>query len=812
MDIATEINFKHTLATAFADANSEFFLPGTQLGPFTVESMLGEGGMGQVYKVTQNEPVRRDVALKLSKLPAELHDDPHARQRGELLFELEKQALASLNHPNIAKLYEAGSIPGNPPRVYLAMEWIDGATLEQHVLERCAKLPARDAIREVLTLFADTCLGVHHAHQRQLIHRDLKPNNILVQAIDGRMVPKVIDFGVAVGARAQPGMTAGTREYMSPEQFDPERRLDARSDVHALGVSLAEMLMLALRQKLPKGWSSNSLRSALHKCSSSEAVAPYNSATSARRSSYPHPQPAHSDDEKQASEQLSERLAKLLSAPLQAVLNKAVAAEPDDRYSSADAFAHDLRALLRHQPVRAYPGSVWYRAQLFWQRNRLAVSLASVAVLALLAGLSAALYGLQQAKAERSVALAQAERAQLTNDFLSDVISGVDPDQAAALDTALMKRILDDAAKRANQLQGKHLLQAEVLRTISRAYSSITEFKSAVTHAEAGLQALAQADPAAHPNLAMELEMALGQAHSGAGDSKAALAASQRACDIAERSQGVDKIDAIDLARCKTAVAWEHYFLGEPTLALQLAQAVNTAINPERDEAADKAYTSNLRILGIALGETGDLISAEKAFRTKLARCQKRHGELHSCSLNASNSLGVNLLQQKRFQQAAEHFQVLLQQSEQLFGKEHQATISVVSNLAGALRQSGQTEASAPHYRRAYALAAKHYGEESRYALTLSGNLANLEIDLKQADLALGRLDQLKPLLEKSFDAHHAIFREHYKSRAKAHTALKQNALAIQAWQQVAQWAQANDADPKQSTLQEAQAEIAKLK
>ncbi len=796
MDIPTEINLRHTLAAAFADANAEIFLPGTQLGPFTIDSLLGEGGMGQVYKVTQNEPVRRDVALKLSKLPADVHDDPRARQRSELLFELEKQALASLNHPNIAKLYEAGSIPGDPPRVYLAMEWIDGPTLEQHVVRRCAKLPAQQAIASVLTLFADTCLGVHHAHQRQLIHRDLKPNNILVQDIDGQSVPKVIDFGVAVGARSQPGMSAGTREYMSPEQCDPERRLDARSDVHALGVSLAEMLLLALRQTLPAGWSSNSLRSALEH-------------TSLRRT-IDAQQPTTEQDVR-VSEQLSKHLQQVLSAPLHAVLSKAIALEPDDRYSSADAFAQDLRALLRHQPVQAYRGSAAYRAQLFWRRNRLAVSLGSVAVFALVAGLSAALYGLQQARAERSIALEQAERAQLTNEFLSDVISGVNPDVASTMDTALMKTILDDAAERAYQLQSKALLQAEVLATISKAYSSITEFKTAITHADAGLRALARTNPAAHPNLEMELYMALGQARSGNGESKASRAASETACNIAERHQGQDKIDHVDIARCKTSLAWEHYFLGNPAIALELAQTVDASLNPKHDLASEKAHTNNLRILSIALSETGNLIAAEKTIREMLARCKQRNGELHSCTLNASNTLAVNLLQQKRYVQAAELLQVLLQQSEQLLGKEHQGTISVVSNLAGALRQSGQVQASEPYYRRALALAEKHYGAQSRYALSLSGNLANLEIDLKQAQAALQRLDRLKPLLEKEFDPHHAIFREHYTSRAKAHVALNQKPQALQAWQAVAGWARANDADPEQKVLKEVETEIAKL-
>nr|MBP6626491.1 serine/threonine protein kinase [Arenimonas sp.] len=223
-----------TIPTAGAAA---VLAPGARLGHYRIESLLGRGGMGEVYRAEQLEPVRRTVALKLL----------HARRldaRHLAYFEIERQLLAQMKHPAIAQVYDAGATPDGFP--YFAMEFIEGEPLtrfcEQH------RLP----LRERLELFIRVCEGVQHAHQKGVIHRDLKPGNILVSVVDCRPLPKIIDFGIATAAtrslaasEAQDGLErAGTPDYMSPEQAGLEAgiEVDTRSDVYSLGVLLFELL------------------------------------------------------------------------------------------------------------------------------------------------------------------------------------------------------------------------------------------------------------------------------------------------------------------------------------------------------------------------------------------------------------------------------------------------------------------------------------------------------------------------------------------------------------------------------------------
>src|SRR5215468_9601577 len=211
----------------------------TSVGPYALIGLLGTGGMGEVWRAEQTEPFRRTVALKLIKAGMDT-------RAVVARFESERQALALMEHPNIAQVFDAGATEGGRP--YFVMEYVPGLPITQYADKQ------RLSIRERLALFVQVCEGVQHAHQKAIIHRDLKPANVLVQEVDQKPVPKIIDFGLAkaMGPRltdltmfTEIGTTVGTPAYMSPEQA-AESNIDTRSDVYSLGVILYELLVGAL--------------------------------------------------------------------------------------------------------------------------------------------------------------------------------------------------------------------------------------------------------------------------------------------------------------------------------------------------------------------------------------------------------------------------------------------------------------------------------------------------------------------------------------------------------------------------------------
>jgi eukaryotic-like serine/threonine-protein kinase len=777
-NLATEMDLKKTLLDAYAiEQPTDALSVGTVLGPFLIEALLGRGGMGQVYKVQQREPVVRPVALKLINQSKSMDTDAQSLRKADLLFEIERQALASLDHPNIAKLFDAGSLPTTPPRLYFAMEWVDGVTLDVFVRSIGGK---PDAERQTIQALIDVCRGAHHAHQRRVVHRDLKPNNILVQQIDGRAVPKIIDFGIAIGDQVTSSQAAGTPEYMAPEQFQVARRLDARADVHALGVCLIELLCIARQSTaLQQGWNSASLRSVL---------------TSTGVLQRPD----------RGSEQLA-RAIQDIPQSLRAIARKAIEADPEQRYASAFELANELDAFLANRPVRAMPSSRRYLASLFFKRHRTAVLLSMLTIFALISGLGAAVYGLWQARHERQVAIEQADRAQQTSHFLAEVLTGVEPDQAKSMDTALLKQILRRAADDANQkLVNRPQMQAEILSIVARAYNAIGEYADAQKYAAAGVQRIESLPGLARERL--ELKLQLGQALSGQSQFRQAVDLASSACQQAERELGTNDLDSL---RCLSNLAWDQYYVGDTKQSIETAERAGVAL--ERINAPIAAQLYNLRVLGAALGEAGQLIQAEQVQRRLVAASTKHFGPEHTKTLSARSSLGVALLQQGRFAEAVSEYQSLLPLSEKVFGAEHQATISLLSNYAGALRQSGQVAASGPIYERALQLSSKRYGVDSGYTLNIAVNKANFEISNLQPQNAIDQLEAIDAKLLSEFGEQHPIYVEALRTRAKAHAALAQKSAAIKLWQRVLAWEQTADQSGDQKMINETKRAISEL-
>ncbi|HCO95719.1 MAG TPA: hypothetical protein DIU00_17525 [Phycisphaerales bacterium] len=385
---------------AIVKAGPEMESPGGWIGRYKLLSVLGEGGMGIVYLAEQTEPVKREVALKAIK--------PGMDSRRVLTrFEAEQQALALLEHPHVARVYDAGLAPSGRP--YFVMEYVKGILITEH----CDKY--RLTIQERLHLFLHVCEAIQHAHQKGIIHRDLKPSNILVVIQDQEMIPKVIDFGVA-RAISQPltertlyteqGQIIGTPEYMSPEQAEmTSQDIDTRSDIYSMGAVLYELLTGVLP------FESDTLRQGLDQLR--QVIREQDPKTpSARLSSM-----AGKDCTKIAQRRQVDGsvLCRTLRGDLEWIVMKCLEKDRTRRYETVNGLAMDLKRHLANEPVVARPPTVGYRLQKAWRRNRLLYSAVAAVAVALVLGLALAASGWRQALRERNRAIlarANAEAAQ----------------------------------------------------------------------------------------------------------------------------------------------------------------------------------------------------------------------------------------------------------------------------------------------------------------------------------------------------------------------------------------------------------------
>src|SRR5436309_6078329 len=350
----------HPLPTAAEPAVSE--RPGTRIGSYKLLQQISEGGMGIVFMAEQTEPVQRKVALKLIKSGM---DNSQVLAR----FEAERQALALMDHPNIARVLDAGTTEGGRP--YFVMELVKGVPItafcDEHQLTP----------RERLELFVPVCQAVQHAHTKGIIHRDLKPSNVLVALYDGQPVPKVIDFGVAKATGQQLtektlvtgfGAIIGTLEYMSPEQAEINQLdIDTRSDIYSLGVLLYELLAGSTpfsRKELEKGGMLEMLRVIREqeptKPSTKLSTAEGLPTLAANRGTEPA------------------KLTRLVRGELDWIVLKALEKDRSRRYETANGFALDVQRYLADEPVQACPPSVRYRFGKFARRNKAALVMASV--------------------------------------------------------------------------------------------------------------------------------------------------------------------------------------------------------------------------------------------------------------------------------------------------------------------------------------------------------------------------------------------------------------------------------------------------
>jgi serine/threonine protein kinase/tetratricopeptide (TPR) repeat protein len=432
------------------------------IGPYRILEKMGEGGMGIVYKAEQREPVRRLVALKVIKLGM---DTKEVVAR----FDVERQALALMSHPNVAKVFEAGMTEQGRP--YFAMEFVAGVPLTDYCDQN--KLTTR----ERLELFIPVCNAVQHAHQKGIIHRDLKPGNILVSMFDGKPVPKVIDFGIAKAANqaltqrtlyTQTGALIGTPEYMSPEQAQTSGLdVDTRTDIYSLGVILYELLT----GELP--FDAQALRSAgmdgmARMIRESEPQKPSTRLSIVQNNRPPSGHAPEDAAKKRRSDPRS--LVRELRGDLDWITLKAVEKDRTRRYDTANGLAMDIRRHLENEPILARPPSTLYRFGKTIRKHKVGF-IAVIAVLTtLMLGVVGTTVGMLRARAATRAALAATEAARQDRNRAVEAEHNANEERIAAMEN---EALADHSLGRVLQFKGDFAAAEPLMRRTVAIYQQL---------------------------------------------------------------------------------------------------------------------------------------------------------------------------------------------------------------------------------------------------------------------------------------------------------------------------------------------------
>lgn len=707
---------------------------GARLGRYRIEALLGCGGMGEVYRAEQLEPVRRTVALKL--LRAQKLDVRHLAY-----FEVECQLLAQMRHPAIAQVYDVDTTPDGFP--FFAMEFIAGSPITHFCDEHGLSLSER------IRLFIRVCEGVQHAHQKGVIHRDLKPGNLMVDEVDGRALPKIIDFGIAMATSLTDGReVAGTPDYMSPEQAGGDQAMvDTRSDVYALGVVLSELL--TGQRPLDTGETVTSNQRTLRL--PSEQLSTLSPPDAARLA--------------QARGQPLSRMRRVLRDELDWVVAKAMRHDRNERYASAAALAEDLQRFLDGRPLQAVPASRGYAWRKFAQRHRTGFIAASFALLALLGGLGLSVYGLLQARAQRAIAEQRSTQLEKVAAFQQSMLQGidieamgigmasdlrrqilvVDPEDApalerglAAISTADIARGLVDRdiltnAERAidRDFVGDPLLAADLRESVARVRVALGLPGDAVRgFAQVAAFRSKALGPAAPETLRVRQEQASALLEDA--QPKPALALLRAALVDAG---GLARTDPLRI-KLRMNEAGAIFALGDRRRARKLLEALradSVELRGERDPATMEV-TNDLAIMVGRMGEpkTGrDLLERLVPLRTAVL------GADHVDTLSSLHNLAVMRIMTGDKDGAVALQRGLVRMQTRRLGAEHPTTLGERGNLANMLNDSGKPELALPIAKAVAEARARVLGADNPQTLRAMLNLSSVLARVKHYDEAI---------------------------------------------------------------------------
>jgi eukaryotic-like serine/threonine-protein kinase len=689
-------------------SNSEQ-LDGTTIGPYRLVHLVGAGGMGDVWLAEQTEPVRRQVAIKIIKAGM---DTAQVVAR----FELERQALALMEHSSIARVLDAGATPQGRP--YFVMEYVRGEPLTDYCVKHRLSIGAR------LDLFAQVCDAVQHAHQKGIIHRDLKPSNVLVALQQDRPIPKIIDFGVAK-ATAQPlidasfrtrlGAVIGTPEYMSPEQAEMSGLdVDTRTDVYALGVILYELMTDTLpfdaRTLRTKGL--DDVRRTIREVDPprpSERVLSASAATSQERAE-------------------NSRLATRLKRDLDWITMMALEKDRTRRYQTAHELALDVRRHLSGEAVIAAPPSTAYRFRKFVHRHRAGV--AATAFLALFAAASLTAIGFQahriseeRDRANREASTAKAVTAFLQDDLLAQASAEGQATPGTAPDPNLTVRAaLDRAAERlVGKFSAEPLVAASLHSTIGDAYKNLGLYAQAEPHLEAAVdlrrRTLGEAD-----RETLIATSSLGDLYRLEGEYEKAEEVLKNVMSVGRRVLGEDDV-ATQRAINNLGIVYRYlgrYDDAEPLYISSLEHARRTRGNQ------DIETLTSMNNLGMLYQLEGRPEAADKLFVPAIDLSTTALGKEHPVTVTLMNNLALSYSRQGRYAEAERLYLVVLDFAKRVWGEQHPNTLTTMANLASVYTGQGRYAEAEPLLESAEAIGRITQGDEHPNTLLSRKKLADL--------------------------------------------------------------------------------------
>jgi len=693
---------------------------------YSLQERIGEGGFGEVYRAEQIEPVQRRVALKVLKAGLDT--------RAVLArFEAERQALAVMDHPCIAKVFDAGRTDQGRP--YFAMEYVDGSPITDHCDRE--RLGTRDRLRLILR----ACEGVQHAHQKAVIHRDLKPSNVLVGGADGVADVKVIDFGVAKAMESpltertlqtEVGQIIGTPEYMSPEQAEMSGDIDTRTDVYALGAMLYELLTghrpfdtESLRERGVEG-----IRKVL------------------RETDPPRPSTRISTADRQAVTPIAANrrttpnaLAGSLRGDLDWITMKALEKDRARRYGSPAELAADIERHLRHEPVIARPPSVPYLAARFVRRHRIGTAVTAAAVVALVA------FAAREKIQSERIAREQA-RSERVAAFLTDMLGEIEPQ-------VLGEALWSDLRRRVETAQEG--------RAPGEAAAALAEFDrltAGVNPTDAAMELLDREilERAAHtveerlgddPLVAARLRSTLGRTYRKLGLYERGEPHLREALALREGNLAPDHPDVLTSRSDLGALLVDR-------VELETAEALARSVLEDRKRVLGPGHVDTYLAhheLAHVVGEAGNPEEAEENYRIALEGLRRLAGDDDPRTLEVINALGFVLLERRKESEAEELWRESLERRRRVLGDDAPPTLESLSNLGFLLQATGRLDEAEPYYREALDGMRRVLGDGHPWTLTLNSNLGYL---FRQQ----GRLDEAEPYYRLALEGRRRVLGE----------------------------------------------------